>query len=111
MAMKANLVVDQGSTFSTTFNLTNDDGEPLDLTGFTAASQMRKWYTSLNATATFLAEVNAAAGTITLTLNATQTDAIKSGRYVYDVELSDGNVNNNSRVVEGIVTVTPQATR
>jgi hypothetical protein len=32
------------------------------------------------------------------------------GRYVYDVELTDTS-NSISRIVEGIVTVTPQVTR
>ena len=50
MATKANLVIDQGSTYSTTLNLTDENGDPLNLSGFTANSQIRKWYTSSNST-------------------------------------------------------------
>jgi hypothetical protein len=107
MATKANLVIDQGATFSTTLNLQDEYGSPLDLEGYTANSQMRKWYTSSNASATFTTGV--ANGVITLSLTANQTSNLTSGRYVYDVEINSGTT--ISRVVEGIVTVTPQVTR
>jgi hypothetical protein len=109
MATKANLVIDQGSTFSTDISLQDENGDPLVLNGYTANSQMRKWYTSLNPTATFTTNVNAIAGIITLSLTSNETSVISSGRYVYDVEIDNDTV--RSRVVEGIVTVTPQSTR
>ena len=46
MAAKANIVVDQGTTFTTYLALTEPDGTVLDLTGYTARGQIRKWYTS-----------------------------------------------------------------
>jgi hypothetical protein len=46
---------------------------------------------------------------ITLGLTANQTSNLVAGRYVYDVELTEGG--EVSRIVEGIVTVTPQVTR
>lgn len=109
MAAKANLVIDQGSTFSTDLYLTDTDGSPLILSGYTAASQMRKWYSSANATATFNTFVNVDSSFITLSLAANSTNSITAGRYVYDVEITNGST--VSRVVEGIVTVTPQVTR
>lgn len=109
MATKANLVIDQGSTFSADLNLTDENGDMLVLNGYTANSQIRKWYTSTNAAATFTASINVESGVITLSLTANQTGAITAGRYVYDVELSVGS--EVSRIVEGIVTVTPQVTR
>lgn len=108
MATKANLVIDQGATFSTELNLTDENGDILNLAGYSANSQLRKWYTSTNATA-FGASINVDAGTITLTLSANQTAALTAGRYVYDVEIADGV--SVSRVVEGIITVTPNVTR
>ena len=42
MATKANLVIDQGATFSTDLNLTDDNGDILQLAGFHANSQIRK---------------------------------------------------------------------
>lgn len=110
MASKTNLVIDQGTTFSTVLNLTDDNGDPLNLIGFQANSQIRKWYTSTNAVS-FATEVNTAVGTVTLTLTANQTGSIVAGRYVYDVELTDTNTGEVSRIVEGYVTITPQVTR
>lgn len=109
MSTKANLVIDQGSTFSADLTLKDENGDPLALSGYTANSQMRKWYTSSNATAVFTTSINTFSAVITLSLTANQTGLITSGRYVYDVEIDDGVT--TSRIVEGIVTVTPQVTR
>lgn len=109
MATKSNLVIDQGSTYSTTLNLTDENGDPLALAGYTANSQIRKWYSSSNAAAVFTASINVDSAVITLSLTANQTSNLVAGRYVYDVELNDGS--EVSRIVEGIVTVTPQVTR
>lgn len=109
MASKANITIDQGTTFSTDLTLTDEFGDNLDLTGYTANSQMRKWYTSSTVTATFVADVNVQTAAVTLSLTPTQTANIVSGRYVYDVEITNGVT--TSRIVEGIVTVTPQVTR
>jgi len=49
-------------------------------------------------------------GTVALGLTATQTANLVPGRYVYDVEVVSG-ANVVSRIIEGIVTVTPEVTR
>lgn len=108
MATKANLVIDQGSTFSVDLDLTDENGDVINLQGYTATSQMRRWYTSTTSYP-FTTSVNAAAGIISLSMTSTQTSDITAGRYVYDVEISLDNV--ISRVIEGIVTVTPNVTR
>lgn len=110
MATKANLVIDQGTTYSATLNLTDENGDPLNLSGFTANSQIRKWYTSSNAVA-FTTSINVSSGEITLFLTSNQTSNLASGRYVYDVEITETSTNTVSRIVEGIVTVTPEVTR
>jgi hypothetical protein len=109
MSTKANLVIDQGATFATDLYLTDEAGTMLVLNGYYANSQMRKWYTSTNPTATFTTFINVASSFVTLSLTADQTANIAPGRYVYDVEINDGET--VSRIVEGIVTVTPQVTR
>lgn len=108
MATKANLVIDQGATFSTDLTLTDENGDMLNLSGYTANSQLRKWYTSSNAV-NFTATVNTDVGVISLSLTDSQTANLSAGRYVYDVEITDGTT--VSRVVEGIITVTPNVTR
>lgn len=109
MGTKVNLVVDQGTTFETTINLTDDDGDLVNLTGYSGAGQVRKHYTSSNAT-NMTITLGGANGTVTMGMSANTTSSLTAGRYVYDVELIDtsGDV---SRIFEGIITVTPQVTR
>ena len=109
MATKANIIIDQGTTFSTIINLTDDNGDPIDLTGYTGDSEMRKHYTSSNSQS-FSVNLGGTSGTVTLSLTASQTANLTPGRYVYDVEVTSGS-NVVSRIVEGIVTVTPEVTR
>ena len=48
MAIIANIFIDQGADFSITVNVADVDGTTLNLTGYTAAAQMRKTYESTN---------------------------------------------------------------
>lgn len=109
MAIKANLLIDQGSTFATSITITNDAGEPVDLTGYTGAGQMRRHYSSLTYIPLTI-NISANVGIVGITLSADQTTAIAAGRYVYDVELTTA-AGVVSRIVEGVATVTPQVTR
>lgn len=108
MATKANLVIDQGATFSADLDITDENGDMINLTGYTASSQIRKWYTS-SKYVEFTTAVNTDIGVITLSLTANQTSYLTAGRYVYDVEITD-NI-TISRIVEGIITVNPNVTR
>lgn len=109
MALKANITIDQGTSFATTIDVTDEDGNVVDLTGFTGAAQMRRHYTSGSAS-NFNVSISADLGQVTLSMTANTTGNLAPGRYVYDCELTDtsGTV---SRLVEGIVTVTPGVTR
>lgn len=109
MAIKANISIDQGTDYTTVINVTDEDDLVIDLTGYTGAAQMRKHYTSSNAYA-FTVSIAASNGAVTLSMNSATTNAISAGRYVYDCELRSAS-NVVSRLIEGIVTVTPQVTR
>jgi hypothetical protein len=108
MATRANITIDQGATFSTVLNLTDQNGNIINLTDYTVAAQVKKWYTSVNSVS-FGATINSAAGSITLSLTSNQTSLMWAGRYVYDVIVTDSS-NNVSRIVEGEVVVTPGVT-
>lgn len=110
MAIKANIVIDQGTDFEATVDLSDVAGNPYDLTGYAIASQMRKNYASASPAATFSTESNDAAGQITLKLDRQYTNQLEPGRYLYDVEITSS-ANTTTRVVEGTVTVTPGITR
>lgn len=112
MAMISNLTIDQGASFKAEIDVKDADGDALDLTGFTGAGQMRKTYASSTAT-NFTVEFKnpRTTGTLTISLTAAQTNAIKAGRYVYDVEITKTSDAEVTRVVEGQVDVTPGVTR
>jgi len=107
----AELTLDQGTTFETTIDLTSDDGTALNVTNCVFTSQIRKSYYSSNATANLVVTItNAANGNVKMSLAAANTANIKAGRYLYDLKMTTpGGV--TSRVVEGIITVTPQVSR
>lgn len=108
MANKVNIVMDQGTTFNTTYIIHDNLDEPINFTSYSANSQMRKSYSSSNS---FVFSVSLSSnGGVSLSMNAATTSNITAGRYVYDVEVEDVS-GIRSRIVEGIVTVTPQVTR
>jgi hypothetical protein len=108
MAQKINIVIDQGTTFNTTFSIVDSNDDPIDFSTYTANSQMRKSYSSSNAYTFSVAMTSS--GAVTLSMTANTTSSITAGRYVYDVEVQDVS-GVRSRIVEGIATVTPQVTR
>ena len=104
------LFLEQGTDFTTTITLDDVYGTVYDLSGYTANSQIRKSYYSANATATFSTSINTGSGTITLNLSSSVTANISPGRYVYDTTITD-NSGNVTRVLEGIVDVSPRVSR
>lgn len=110
MATVANIFIDQGSDYSNIVTVTASNGQPLNLTGFTASSQMRKSYSSSIAYSFNASILSAAFGKVRLQLSAAQSEAIPPGRYLYDVEVTSPS-GAKTRVVEGIATITPQITQ
>ena len=108
MAIKANIVIDQGSDFQTTIDVLDDDGVAIDLSDYTGESQIRKHYTSSSSSLFTVTASNT--GVVVLSMTAAYSANMAPGRYVYDYELTDLS-NKVTRLVEGIVTVTPQVTR
>jgi hypothetical protein len=111
MAVYSNIVIDQGADYSASIDVTDSDGDTIDLSGYTAAGQIRKTYsssTAVNFTVSIASP--ASAGTLNIGLSNTQTNAMKAGRYVYDVEITNsGGV--KTRVLEGQVEITPGVTQ
>lgn len=109
-----NTTIDQGSVWTVTFVYKDDAGVPIDLTGFTAAMQVRQNYDSAEADLTLTTSnggitITGATGTIVVSATATQTGALDPGYYVYDLELASGA--NIFRLVQGQIVVAEQVTR
>jgi hypothetical protein len=106
MAVKSNLVIDQGTDATFAFTVTDDNDEGIDLTDWVGVSQLRKTYTS---NTQYSLDVTIANSVVTLSANSTFTGNIPAGRYVYDCYVTDPD-GLKTRLVEGIMTVTPSVT-
>ena len=102
MATIANFNIDQGSTFSTTIDISNNSSGVFELDTYTARGKIRKSSRSAKYVSftCVINENSPAQDTITISLTSSQTKAMKPGRYLYDVEIftSAGVV---TRVLEG----------
>jgi hypothetical protein len=112
MAAYTELYMDQGTTFRNVINLIDDTTNAyININNYIIRSQMRRSYYSTNATANLVCTItDSANGEITVALAAANTSNIKAGRYLFDLEIVDAN-NAVFRVLEGIITVTPEITR
>ena len=105
----SNIVIDAGADFNQTFNLENTANSPLDLTGYTATSKLKKHPASLSDKATFSVSFpNRAQGQLKISFGSSITSALKAGRYSYDVLLNDGSI--KTRIVSGSAIITAGVT-
>ena len=110
MAVKANILIDQGTDYSTTIYVSDENDVAIDVTGYTFTAKARKHYTSNTVYSFTMTITDAVDGEVTMSMNAATTADISAGRYVYDAEMVD-TANLTTRLVEGLLTVTPQVTR
>jgi hypothetical protein len=109
------LTIAQGATYSQVFTYkTGTPAVAVNLAGHTARMHLRTSYTAPAASLELTTEngrivLGGSAGTVTLALAASVTAALNAGRYVYDLELVNGEI--VTRFIEGIVTVSPNVTR
>jgi hypothetical protein len=112
MAAKANLIIDQGSKFSITVNITNNTGDVFNLSNYTSACHFRKSYSSSTFYTISTNITDPTGGIMSLIMDSADTAVVTAGRYVYDIEVYDTNNGNNAtRVLEGLISVTPGVTR
>lgn len=107
-----NIVSYQGATYDLTLTY-KIDGSAVDLTGYTAAMQVRSNATS---TATILdlssgsgITLGGTAGTIAVLVSAETMGAATPGTYVYDFELDSGS--QITRLLQGSFTIQSEVTR
>ena len=106
----SNLQIESGTDFEHLFSLgDNDNNTVLNLAGFTATSQLRKWAGATNFVAVASTISSPLEGEIKISMASTVTTDIKPGRYLYDVLLNDGT--SKVKVVEGMINVRAGVTR
>lgn len=105
-AIPVNILIDKGADFAVTFFITNKDGTPLNMSGYTGSAVMKKSYSASTSVPFTLDFVNRTTGEIALTLTDTETLALDRRRYVYDIILIDPNA-YKTRVIMGNAEVSP----
>lgn len=106
------LYIEQGEDYSVNVTLDTLNGEPYNLINTTVKSDIRKSYWSANVSASFSANVaNTELGIVSLSLPANTSSQMNSGRYVYDVFLTNQSDNSRSKVLEGMIHLEPSSTK
>lgn len=112
MAEYVELYIDQGADFSTTIAITDDlTNVPGNLSSITVTGQIRKSLLSVNAYANLRCVVTSASnGELEISMTGSNTANMKAGSYFYDIKLTDA-YNTSTRLIEGVIFVTPGITR
>lgn len=116
MAAAQDLVIDQFATFRTSFRWqTKGSGTPVNLTGYSAAMQIRTKPDAATALVSLSSPSNGitiegTAGRVNIEISSTVTATLAPGRYVYDLVLTDLN-SKKKRLIEGVVRVDAGVTR
>jgi len=108
------ILIEQGATYSQLITY-KESGVAVNLTGYTARMQVRSTLESATTvveltTANSRIALGGTAGTITLTISATDTAALTAGRGVYDLELVSGS-GIVTRLLQGVATISRNVTR
>ena len=114
------MIVDQGATVNTVFTIKNSARSALDITGYVARMQVRRFDgTTRDPSPTVIAEytsydgyliIGDAAGTVTLLIPPAEMAAYEPGSYVYDLEV-ESPLGETTRIVQGKFIVRAEVTR
>jgi hypothetical protein len=92
MATAYNIAIDQGADWYLTVTYQNPAGTPVNLTGYTAALQIRQNFSDANAELTLTTSsgifITPSTGTLAIHATAALTLAIGAGAYVYDIKIT-----------------------
>ncbi|NBS35631.1 MAG: hypothetical protein EBS82_07360 [Methylocystaceae bacterium] len=113
MAEYVELYIDQGSDFSTTVSLNDDSTNlPQNVTGSIVTSSLRRSLLSPNASSNLTCTlIDAANGEFILSMTAANTAILRPGSYLFDVKVYDTLSATTSRLIEGVMFVTPSVTK
>lgn len=101
----------QGSTFRRRFTIANDDGSPVDMSGWTFRGQIRRtWATPSPAAVVEFKIIDAPGGVAEFVIDAEATAKLTHGVHVWDAEYVDsgGDVHG---LFQGFVLVTREVCR
>jgi len=107
-----NLVINTDTTFTQIFSLSGDNGASLNLSDYQISSQLRK-HPQSNSYVNFIttAVSPTSSGVIKISLPPESTTNLKTGRYVYDIIITNIVSGEKQRVIEGSAIVSKSITR
>lgn len=117
VAVRKDLIVEQGRTFSFIIEVLNPDKTPKNLTGWTARAQIRPdvnsstKYVEFDVTSGWTTAINAASGLVTLSGTKAATTILTWLTGVYDVEIENISTTECIAPVKGNVVVHREVTR
>lgn len=113
MAEYVELFIDQGSDFSTTINLNDDNTNlPQNVQGYVITSSLRRSLLSANASANLVCYVSDGAnGEFQLMMSGAVSANLRPGSYLFDVKVQDPVFQSTSRLIEGVIFLTPAVTK
>lgn len=113
MGAYTELNIDQGTSWNDTLYLSNDiTNANINVANYVVTGQLRKSYVAANASANITCTIaDASNGVINLSMNASITANLKAGTYHFDVKTFDPASNNTSRILEGLIFISPGVTR
>ena len=113
MADTYDIEIDAGATFQLQVLWKDSDGDPINLTGYSARMHIRRTVEAEDIDVELASgagvTLGGSAGTIDIEIDDATTSGL-SGSYVYDLELESGG-GVVSRVIQGAVNVNPEVTR
>jgi len=115
-AAVVDLVIEQGTNFSETFEWLDNTGTVKDLSNYTVSIQIRTKNGELIASSTGMANIsidttNLATGLIVVSMTAAQTKVLDFVQGSYDIEFTAPTTGVVTRLVEGLVNLSKEQTR
>jgi hypothetical protein len=102
----------QATKFNKTITLKDDNGNAVNLSGYSVLSYAKRSYYTNRVALVFNASISDASnGIITLSANSSITANIGPGKLVYDVIISNASTGDADRVMEGTVFVSPSTSK
>ena len=105
MAVPAvNIVIEKGTDFDATYNVSNSDNSVYSLTNQAATAKIRKHPTATTSKS-FTTTITVATGEIKISMGSTVTADLTAGRNYYDVILTHSSTGKKIKIFEGTALV------
>lgn len=103
-----NISIEKGTDFDSVFTVSNPDGSPLNLSGYSSISKLKKFPSSSESTE-FSVGILTSAGQVVVSMANTISSTLDLGRHYYDVIIINSSTGKKRKIIEGMALVTPSA--